>query len=88
MEDRGPELLAVVLLFLILSWLTVLTRCWVRIRMVKAFAIDDWLLVTTLGLFTIYASFCFIGVHWGCGRHMGDLTTHQKVKAMRVSLQT
>jgi len=48
MDDRGPQLEAVVGFFLALSWITVALRCWVRIKLVKAFAIDDWLCLVTL----------------------------------------
>jgi len=82
MESRGPELQAVIISFLILSWVTVLARCWVRIKMIKAFALDDWFTVLTLLLFTIYTGVVFVGVYWGCGRHMRDLTTYQRINAM------
>lgn len=85
MESRGPEILAVIVLFLVLSWLTVLARCWVRVKMIKAFALDDWLLLVTLLLFSIYSVLVIVGVYWGCGRHMRDLSVRQKVNAMRVS---
>lgn len=85
MKDRGPELLAVVILFLVLAWVTVLARCWVRIKMIKAFAIDDWLLVTTLILFSIHGGIMLVSIHWGCGHHMRDLSVHQITQAMHVS---
>lgn len=85
-DNRGPEVETVIISFLVLSWVTVLARCWVRIRMIKAFAWDDWLTVLTLQIFTIYCSFVLVGAHWGCGRHMHDLTVKQRVKSMRVSL--
>jgi hypothetical protein len=53
--------------------------------MIKAFALDDWLTVLTLQTFTIYSSFVLAGAHWGCGRHMHDLTAKQRVSSMRVS---
>jgi hypothetical protein len=84
-DNRGPEMEIVIISFLVLSWVTVLARCWVRIRMIKAFALDDWLTVLTLQLFTIYSSFVLIGAHWGCGRHMHELTVQQRVNSMRVS---
>jgi len=48
MDNRGPQLEAVVGFFLALSWITVGLRCWVRIKLVKAFAIDDWFCLITL----------------------------------------
>jgi hypothetical protein len=85
MDDRGTEMLGVVILFLVLSWLTVLARCYVRIFMIKAFAVDDWLILITLGLFSVYGGLVVDGVYWGCGRHMKDLPVHNRVNAMHVS---
>lgn len=47
MEDRSQQVLAVAILFFILSWLTVLLRIYVRAGMLKSFGLDDWLMVTT-----------------------------------------
>ncbi|KAE9963457.1 hypothetical protein BLS_001662 [Venturia inaequalis] len=81
-DNRGPEVRIVIISFLAVSWVTVLARCWVRIKMIKAFALDDWLTVFTLQLFTVYSSFVLIGAHWGCGRRHHDLTVKQRVNAM------
>ena len=84
-DNRRPEVETVIISFLALSWVTVLARCWVRIRMIKAFAVDDWLTVLTLQLFTIYSAWVLVGTHWGCGRHVHDLTIKQRVNSMHVS---
>jgi len=47
-EDRGPQVAAVAILFLILSWIAVSLRCYVRICMIKNFGADDWLAVGAL----------------------------------------
>ncbi|TID24867.1 hypothetical protein E6O75_ATG04072 [Venturia nashicola] len=52
MDNRGPEVRIVIISFLAVSWVTVLARCWVRLKMIKAFALDDWLTFLTLQLFT------------------------------------
>jgi hypothetical protein len=86
MEDRGPELLGVIITFLVLSWITVLARCYVRAVMIKAFALDDWLILLTLGFFTVYSGLVLDGIRWGCGRHMKDLPVRNRVNAMHVSI--
>jgi hypothetical protein len=43
--DRGPQVSAVVGLFLALSTIGVLLRCYCRIVVVKAFGLDDWFAV-------------------------------------------
>jgi hypothetical protein len=47
-ENRGPQLIGVIILFLALSWIAVPLRMWVRIKIIKSFALDDWLTLVTL----------------------------------------
>jgi hypothetical protein len=44
-ENRGPELLGVNVAFLAAALVSILLRCYVRVFMVKAFGVDDWLMV-------------------------------------------
>jgi len=48
MEDRGPQLAAVTIAFLVTSWLLVSLRGFIRGWMIRSFGIDDWLMVLTL----------------------------------------
>ena len=48
MEDRGHELFAVSIPFLVLSWVTMGLRVYVRVGMLKSFGIDDWAMAVTL----------------------------------------
>jgi len=48
MEDRGHEILAVAILFLVLSWVTMGLRVYVRAGMLKSFGMDDWAMVVTV----------------------------------------
>jgi hypothetical protein len=47
-EDRGPQVEAVAITFLTLSWIAVSLRCYVKFYMIKLFRIDDWLAVLSL----------------------------------------
>ena len=47
-ENRGPEVEAVAIAFLTLSWIAVSLRCYVKFFMIKLFRIDDWLMVLSL----------------------------------------
>jgi hypothetical protein len=42
--DRGPELLGVNITFITTATIAYLLRCYVRVKMVKAFGLDDWLM--------------------------------------------
>ena len=47
-ENRGPQVHAVLIPFIILSWIAVGLRCYVRLFITKAFRIDDWLALAAL----------------------------------------
>jgi len=47
-DYRGPDIKAVAILFLTLTWISVSLRCYVRVFLTKLFRIDDWLAVATL----------------------------------------
>ncbi|UPK91751.1 hypothetical protein LCI18_002686 [Fusarium solani-melongenae] len=72
-ENRGPELMAVNITFLTAALISMILRAYVRSVMVKAFGIDDWLMVLGTVFFTLYASFSMTGVTYGTGRHHKDL---------------
>jgi len=55
-KDRGPQLAAVAILFLTLTWIFVSLRCYVRTVMMKSFGMDDWLAVASLVSWA--SSFC------------------------------
>jgi hypothetical protein len=47
-ENRAPEVEAVAILFLLIAWITIGLRCYVRLFITKLFRIDDCLAVATL----------------------------------------
>jgi hypothetical protein len=47
-EDRGPQVMAVAILFLILTWALTMLRCYVRVSMTRLFRSDDWFALVTL----------------------------------------
>ncbi|KAF2193688.1 hypothetical protein K469DRAFT_745185 [Zopfia rhizophila CBS 207.26] len=73
MENRSGEVLAVAGLFFALTWLTVGLRVYVRAGMLKIFGKDDWTMVVTLVLFTVYLVFQIVAAVYGTGRHIWDL---------------
>ncbi|KAH7402831.1 hypothetical protein BKA66DRAFT_564726 [Pyrenochaeta sp. MPI-SDFR-AT-0127] len=72
--NRGPELLAVNLTFMSVAILACALRCFVRVKMVKAFGRDDWLMVLALLFFIAYITSSNVGVRYGTGRHDHDLS--------------
>ncbi|KAF2797093.1 hypothetical protein K505DRAFT_299077 [Melanomma pulvis-pyrius CBS 109.77] len=72
--NRGPELVAVNIAFMTAALIANFLRCYVRMTMVKAFGVDDWLMAVATTAFITYASFSIAGVHYGTGRHHKDLS--------------
>ena len=46
--NRGPQLFGVDVFFVVIAPIAVLLRCYVRLFMVKAFGLDDWLMVFSM----------------------------------------
>lgn len=46
--NRAPQVEAVTALFLTLTWITALMRCYVRGVMAKTFGLEDWLAIIAL----------------------------------------
>ncbi|KAH6645813.1 hypothetical protein BKA67DRAFT_86689 [Truncatella angustata] len=82
-ENRGPQLLSVDIVFMTLAIITTLLRCYVRLFMVKSWGIDDWFMVLASTAFSLFASFSMAGVHYGTGRHFADLTESDAASAMK-----
>lgn len=84
MDDRGPQVRDVTIAFLVLPWIAVSARCWVRLKILKAFAVDDFLAIATLLFLTIYASLMLAGIAHGVGKHVWELTTEQRITSMKM----
>ncbi|KAH6695630.1 hypothetical protein F5X68DRAFT_219990 [Plectosphaerella plurivora] len=73
-ENRGPELQAVGIGFLTFAYISVALRSYVRVVIVKAFGLDDWLMLLALFFYSLHNAAMFVGIHHGTGRHFADLT--------------
>ncbi|PVH93122.1 hypothetical protein DM02DRAFT_249370 [Periconia macrospinosa] len=82
MDDRSSQVLGVAITFLVLCWITVALRCYARAIVVKAFGLDDAVMLTTLFTFTAYLT-CQIGgaVH-GTGKRRKLLTDESAQTAL------
>ncbi|KAF1914072.1 hypothetical protein BDU57DRAFT_541439 [Ampelomyces quisqualis] len=79
--NRGPELLGVNIGFVATATLAYSLRCFVRVKMMKAFGLDDWLMGLALLSMIAYVVSSNIGVFYGTGRHHWDLSTEHIEKA-------
>ncbi|KAK8178132.1 hypothetical protein IWX90DRAFT_43636 [Phyllosticta citrichinensis] len=68
--SKAPAELSVCIVFLVLTYIAVGARCWVRIRMIRSFGWDDALMCISLVLFTVYCiSIIVIAYDYGGGTH-------------------
>ncbi|KAK1984347.1 integral membrane family protein [Colletotrichum cereale] len=81
-ESNGGALVATAVAFLVLSWFSVLLRCYVRAFMTKGFQIDDWFMAVAQVVFTFSCSLILVGVYNGLGRHNKALSQKQEISAL------
>ncbi|MCJ1411042.1 hypothetical protein MMC19_005130 [Ptychographa xylographoides] len=83
MESSAGALATVAILFLVLSALVVVLRCYVRARLIKSFGPDDWTMVVAMLLYAVYIGFVLTGISHGTGQHVADLSAGQASAALK-----
>jgi len=86
MQANALQLFAVTIVFLVLSWVTVSLRCFTRLKIVKAFGLDDYLIVISLLVFTGFCGCQLAGIHYGIGRHNVDVAVPDLVQALKYQI--
>ncbi|PYI06938.1 hypothetical protein BO78DRAFT_342208 [Aspergillus sclerotiicarbonarius CBS 121057] len=80
--NRNAAVKAVPPSFLGLCFVTVLLRCYVRIRLNKAFGWDDSLMLVATVIYAMFCGCMIAGGVYGTGMHFEQLTPSHRVKAM------
>ncbi|KAI1098973.1 hypothetical protein F4804DRAFT_99652 [Jackrogersella minutella] len=83
-QDNGPQLAATVWLFLPLAAITLALRCYVRVRILKAFKIEDWLAIATMMCFTLYCTLVMLSISYGAGKEMIDVPIENVSKILKM----
>ncbi|KAM0272182.1 hypothetical protein ACHAQH_008832 [Verticillium albo-atrum] len=81
-EDHGGVLVATAISFLILSWISVILRTYVRAILTKAYQADDWLMLVAQLIFTVSCVFILAGVNNGLGMHNDALAQPREIRAL------
>ncbi|ORY59168.1 uncharacterized protein BCR38DRAFT_445807 [Pseudomassariella vexata] len=81
-DNRGPQLVIVTLVLLVLCWVSVGLRCFSMSFVLNRFYAADWLTLVTLAAYTAYSSFALLGVHYGLGAHVADVPVEDRPKAL------
>ncbi|CRK35699.1 hypothetical protein BN1708_001331 [Verticillium longisporum] len=81
-EDQGGALVATAITFLVLSWVSVILRTYVRAILTKAYQADDWLMLVAQLIFTASCVFILAGVDNGLGMHNKALEQSREIRAL------
>lgn len=68
-DDKGPKVLAVVWTLTSLTLLMVVARVFIRLKMLKNFGFDDYLIVVAMALGLAYCGATTASVYYGFGKH-------------------
>ncbi|KAL4861337.1 hypothetical protein BDV12DRAFT_191151 [Aspergillus spectabilis] len=82
MVDRSAAVRGVAAAFLTLSSIAVILRCYVRLRIVRAFGWDDSIMILAMLFYAMYCGCMIGGSLWGTGKHLSELTPKQQTVAM------
>ncbi|KAI8625124.1 hypothetical protein F5Y19DRAFT_272758 [Xylariaceae sp. FL1651] len=82
-DSNGDGLLVTAIVALIISWLSVAMRVYVRAIMMNSFKVDDWVMLAGLANFTVSCSFIFVGLPYGIGRHNRSLSQPDEIEALK-----
>jgi hypothetical protein len=85
-ENKVHAILASLVVFFILSWITVSLRCYVRVRVLQSFGCDDWTMIVTQVLYCTYLILQIIGLRYGSARHVKDVSPSHASVAFAVRL--
>lgn len=82
-DSNGVGLLVAAIVTLVISWLSVALRTYVRAGMIKSFQVDDWVMLAGLANFTVSCSLIFAGLSYGLGRHNKSLSQQDEIEALK-----
>ncbi|KAF7860443.1 hypothetical protein EAF04_008569 [Stromatinia cepivora] len=86
MVDRQIQLVAVVTVGLVLTWLSVGLRCYTRLFISRTFGADDyWVLLALVG-YTITSILVFISLHYGIGVRNDQLSFDHFVSGVKYGI--
>ncbi|GKZ24864.1 hypothetical protein AbraIFM66951_001709 [Aspergillus brasiliensis] len=81
--NRNAVVRAVPAIFLTVTSITVLLRCYVRLKLIKAFGWDDGIMVLAMAVFAMFCGVMIGGSIYGTGKHFDELTASHRVTAMK-----
>ncbi|GAB1318555.1 Rhodopsin domain-containing protein [Madurella fahalii] len=82
-DNRGPIIAGVNIAGIVLALIATILRCFVRIHLIRAFGLDDWLMAAAAVSFACYVSFSMKGIQYGTGQHVWNLSNENEANARK-----
>ncbi|KAK8071515.1 hypothetical protein PG996_004863 [Apiospora saccharicola] len=82
-DDRGPELVYVAIVFTVMSLVCLGLRCYTMGVILKRFFLADWTAVLTGLNQCALCAFTLLGVHYGVGKHVADVSPEDRIEALK-----
>ncbi|KAH8199262.1 hypothetical protein TruAng_006602 [Truncatella angustata] len=82
MEDKSATVIAILVVFFVLSYVAVGLRTFTRLRVNQAFGVDDVMIIVNLAAFTAYLAAQIEGWRHGLGHHESQLTSSDRSIAL------
>ncbi|TPX06945.1 uncharacterized protein E0L32_011169 [Thyridium curvatum] len=82
-QYNGGSLIGVASTFLVLTWVSVFLRFYVRTQLTNGFQSDDWFMLVAQANFTLSCAFILQGVKSGIGRHNKALDQASEIDALK-----
>lgn len=73
-DDKGPKILSVLWVLTALTTVMVVARIYIRLRMLKSFGVDDYLIVASMVMGLAYCGVTTAAVFVGFGKHAAALS--------------
>lgn len=75
----GHRLFAAFCTFSIICTIAIALRVYVRMRVVKSFGIDDWMVLLGWVLFVCLSACAMAGTHFGLGQHLAQIEPKSQI---------
>ncbi|KAI1337478.1 hypothetical protein F5Y15DRAFT_155406 [Xylariaceae sp. FL0016] len=82
-DTNGGALVVTAIVMLIVSWLSVCLRSYVRAILTNGFQADDWLMLVAQANFSVSCAFIVTGVYYGLGHHNRALDQQDEILALK-----
>ncbi|KAH9904845.1 hypothetical protein F4778DRAFT_48271 [Xylariomycetidae sp. FL2044] len=82
-DSNGGALVATCVVMLVLTYLSIFLRSYVRAYLTNGFQADDWLILAAQANFTISCAFILRGVYYGLGRHNKSLDQFDEIQGLK-----